>query len=74
MMIRITAIWALAIAGLLAAGCASGGGTQVVKGAARGATHGVIEDVGKTNTGKGAAHGALGAAYQVRDQNKTAGE
>lgn len=70
-MIR-TAGMVLAIAALVTAGCASGGGKQVVKGAARGATHGVIEDVGTSNTGKGAAHGALSAGYQVRDQNKAA--
>ena len=54
----------------LVGGCASGGGKAVVKGAARGATHGVIEDVGKTNAGKGAAHGAFGAAAQVKDANQ----
>ena len=61
---------ALALMAVAVAGCANGGGKQVIKGAARGAGHGVVEDVGKSNTGKGAAHGALNATHQIRDQNR----
>lgn len=54
---------------LLITGCQSGAGRQIVKGAARGAGHGAIEQYGKTEIGKGAAHGGLSSAYQVKDQN-----
>jgi len=51
-------------------GCANGAGRQIVKGAARGASHGAIEQYGNSEIGKGAAHGALSSTHQVRDQNK----
>jgi hypothetical protein len=67
---RVAAILMLAM--VFGVGCASGGGKQIAKGAVRGASHGVIEDVGKSNMGRGAAHGALGATHQVVDQNRAA--
>ena len=62
----------LITATLLATGCKSGAARHVAQGAVRGATHGVIDDKAKSHTGRGAAHGALGSAYQVRDANKAA--
>jgi len=53
-------------------GCANGAGKQIAKGAVRGAGHGTVEQYGKSEIGKGAAHGALGSTYQVRDQNQAA--
>ena len=52
------------------AGCASGAGRQIAKGAVRGSTHGAVEQFGNSEIGKGAAHGALGATHQVVDQNQ----
>lgn len=57
---------------ILVSGCANGAGKQIVKGAVRGAGHGTVEQYGKTEIGKGAAHGALNSTYQVQDQNKAA--
>lgn len=54
----------------LVAGCASGAGKQIAKGAVRGGSHGAIEQFGNSEVGKGAAHGALGATHQVVDQNQ----
>ncbi len=51
-------------------GCANGAGKQIAKGAVRGAGHGTVEQYGKSEIGKGAAHGGLSSTYQVRDQNK----
>jgi len=69
-MIKTTCILAIA-ATLFTIGCKSGAGRHVAQGAVRGATHGVIDDKAKSHTGRGAAHGALGSAYQVRDANKS---
>ncbi len=51
-------------------GCANGAGKQIAKGAVRGAGHGVVDQYVDTDIGQGAAHGALGSTYQVRDQNQ----
>jgi len=55
---------------VLVNGCANGAGRKIVKGAARGASHGAVEQYGNTEIGKGAAHGALSATHQVTDQNR----
>lgn len=55
---------------VLVAGCRSGAGREIAKGAVRGGSHGVIEDKAKTNVAKGAAHGALNSTHKVRDENK----
>jgi hypothetical protein len=68
-MIKITCIL-MVTATLSVVGCKSGAAKHVAQGAVRGATHGVIDDKAKSHTGRGAAHGALGSAYQVRDANK----
>ncbi len=65
----ITIIGAMMVLGFVA-GCASGAGKQIAKGAVRGSTHGAVEQLGHSEIGKGAAHGALGATHQVVDQNK----
>jgi hypothetical protein len=69
-MIKATCIL-MVTATLCITGCKSGAARHVAKGAVRGATHGVIDDKAKSHTGRGAAHGALGSAYQVRDVNKS---
>jgi len=53
------------IAGALIVGCANGAGKKIAQGAVRGASHGVIEKNVSDEVGRGAAHGALGAAHQV---------
>jgi hypothetical protein len=68
-MVKTTCIL-IATAALLTVGCRSGAGKHIAQGTVRGATHGVIDDKAKSHTGRGAAHGALGSAYQVRDANK----
>ncbi len=54
----------------MAFGCANNAGGRVAQGAARGATHGLIQDKAKNNTRAGAAHGAVGSAFQIRDEEK----
>lgn len=51
-------------------GCASGAGREIAKGAVRGGSHGAIDQFGRSEVGKGAAHGALGATHQVVDRNQ----
>ena len=53
-------------------GCASGGGKQVIRGAAAGASHGAINKHVSDPIAEGAAHGALGSARNVRHQNVSA--
>ena len=55
---------------IFAMGCANGAGKKIAQGAIRGASHGAVEQYGKTEIGKGAAHGALGSTHQVVDQNR----
>jgi hypothetical protein len=55
---------------MLNTGCSQGAGKRIARGAVRGASHGAIEQSIDSEIGRGAAHGALGAAHQVRDENR----